>query len=239
MLKQKYYAVTTKMTFEKTVLIPVECVKDMEDAIDMGECAVETASIDLLNSDADCETIPSPYADKDGIMELSEEESAAYQTVKRDIYKVLTYKNLDPDSDEDMSFTVPEEWAEEWCKKNGFSHEAFSLDYTYDETLQMYHDAEDEDMLLFVSEDVTTTCGKDSLYILCTRAEREGELELSVQTVEYGCHAEAYNFKFIDPKETSEEEIKKAWQKMKIIGSILSCKENLPLRIYDESKKSK
>ena len=150
---RKYYAVTTKMTFEKTVLIPVKCAKDMEDAIDMVECGVETASIDLLNSDADCETVPSPYADTDGIMELTEEDAQAYQILKRDTYTAFTYKNLETDEDGDMSFTVPKEWADKWCVKNGYSsRKEFNSNCTWDESAKMYQDAEEDDVIIYTSK---------------------------------------------------------------------------------------
>ena len=56
MEKKKYYAITTSMTFEKTVLVPVDSVKDIDEAIDLVDCGVEVSSIDLLNEEADCET---------------------------------------------------------------------------------------------------------------------------------------------------------------------------------------
>lgn len=79
MEKKKYYAITTSMTFEKTVLVPVNSVKDIDEAMDLVDCGVEVSSIDLLNEEADCETKKSPYADENGIYELSDGESASYQ----------------------------------------------------------------------------------------------------------------------------------------------------------------
>lgn len=79
MEKKKYYAITTSMTFEKTVLVPVDSVKDINEAIDLVDCGVEVSSIDLLNEEADCKTKKSPYADESGIYELSDDESALYQ----------------------------------------------------------------------------------------------------------------------------------------------------------------
>ena len=82
--KKKYYAITTTMTFEKTVLVPVDTVKDIDEAIDLVDCGVEVASIDLLGEDADCETKASPYADENGIYELTDSEAALYQILEGD-----------------------------------------------------------------------------------------------------------------------------------------------------------
>lgn len=79
---KKYYAVTTKMIFEKTVLVPIDSVHDIDEAIDLVDYGVEDTSIDLLNEDAECETNPSPYADENGIYELSDEDAARYQIVR-------------------------------------------------------------------------------------------------------------------------------------------------------------
>lgn len=79
MEKKRYYAITTSMTFEKTVLIPVDSVEDINEAIDLVDAGVEICSIDLLNGEADCESKPSPYADKNGIYELTDDEAASYQ----------------------------------------------------------------------------------------------------------------------------------------------------------------
>ena len=84
MEKKKYYAITTTMTFEKTVLVPVDTVEDINEAIDLVDCGVEVASIDLLNEDADCETKPSPYADENGIYELTDDEAASYEILEGD-----------------------------------------------------------------------------------------------------------------------------------------------------------
>lgn len=82
MEKKKYYAITTSMTFEKTVLVPVDSVKDIDEAIDLVDCGVEICSIDLLNEEADCETKQSPYADENGVYELSDNEAGLYQILK-------------------------------------------------------------------------------------------------------------------------------------------------------------
>lgn len=82
--KKKYYAITTSMTFEKTVLVPVDSVKDIDEAIDLVDCGVEVSSIDLLHEEADCETRQSPYADENGIYELSDDEANTYQILNRE-----------------------------------------------------------------------------------------------------------------------------------------------------------
>lgn len=79
MEKKKYYAITTTMTFEKTILVPVDDVEDIDEAMDLVDCGVEISSIDLLNEEADFETKKSSYADENGIYELSDDEAASYQ----------------------------------------------------------------------------------------------------------------------------------------------------------------
>lgn len=71
-MKKKYYAIRTAMVFEKTVLVPVDSVEDIFDAIELVDQGVEVASIDLLNEQADCKTeIDKRYPD--GIL-LSDDE---------------------------------------------------------------------------------------------------------------------------------------------------------------------
>ena len=84
MEKKKYYAITTSMIFEKTVLVPVDSVKDIDEAIDLVDYGVEVSSIDLLNEEADCETKQSSYADENGIYELSDDEANTYQILNRE-----------------------------------------------------------------------------------------------------------------------------------------------------------
>lgn len=84
MKTKKYYAITTSMLFERTVLVPVDSVEDIDEAIDIVDCGVETASIDLLHEDAECETKQSPYADENGIYELTDEEAELYQILDND-----------------------------------------------------------------------------------------------------------------------------------------------------------
>lgn len=76
---KKYYAITTSMKFEKTVLVPVNQVEDIDDAIDLVDSGVEVAKIMLLDQDAECETIACSYADADGILNLSDADAEGYQ----------------------------------------------------------------------------------------------------------------------------------------------------------------
>lgn len=84
MKTKKYYAITTSMLFERTVLVPVDSVEDIDEAIDIVDCGVEAVSIDLLHEDAECETKQSPYADENGIYELTDEEAELYQILDND-----------------------------------------------------------------------------------------------------------------------------------------------------------
>lgn len=81
---KKYYAIRTSMTFGKTVLVPVDSVEDIDEAIYLVDCGVQMCSIDLLNEDADCETYQSPYADENGMYELSDDVAARYQILNGD-----------------------------------------------------------------------------------------------------------------------------------------------------------
>lgn len=82
MAKKKYYAITTSMTFEKTVLVPVESVEDLDEAIDLVDAAVEIADICLLNEEPECEIKSSPYANIHGMYHLTDKEAACYQIIK-------------------------------------------------------------------------------------------------------------------------------------------------------------
>ena len=84
MEKKKYYAITTSVTFEKTILVPVDSVEDIDEAIDLVDCGVEVASINLLNEEPDFETKPSPYADENGIQELTDFEASLYDIIEGD-----------------------------------------------------------------------------------------------------------------------------------------------------------
>ena len=82
MEKKKYYAITTSMTFEKTVLVPVDSVKDIDEAIRIVDDAVELCGIDLLNEEAECKTEASRYADENGTYNLQDNEAKLYQIIK-------------------------------------------------------------------------------------------------------------------------------------------------------------
>ena len=72
------------MTFEKTVLVPVDSVRDLDEAIDLVDCGVEVCSIGLLTEEADCVTEPASFADRNGIVEYSDEQANYYQIVEGD-----------------------------------------------------------------------------------------------------------------------------------------------------------
>ena len=82
MEKKKYYVITTSMTFEKTVLVPIDSVKDIDEAIKIVDDTVEVCSIDLLNEEAECETKASRYADVNGMYNLTDDEAELYQIIK-------------------------------------------------------------------------------------------------------------------------------------------------------------
>ena len=78
---KQYYAITTSMTFEKTVLVPVNSVKNFEEAVDLVDCGVEMNSIDLLNEKATCETKAVSWADNNGIASISEAMASRFEIV--------------------------------------------------------------------------------------------------------------------------------------------------------------
>lgn len=80
-MKKKYYAITTEMVFKKTVLVPVEEVKDIEQAERIVDAAVEDCTVMVLDEDAECNTYTSEYADENGMYELTEKESECYQII--------------------------------------------------------------------------------------------------------------------------------------------------------------
>ena len=85
MRKRKYYAITTSMLFEKTVLVPVDSVRDAEDAIEVVDNAVENFTIELLNEDADCWTgFSKVLADENGIYEATDKEVSCLQIIEGD-----------------------------------------------------------------------------------------------------------------------------------------------------------
>lgn len=51
---REYYQIKTYMNFEKTVLVPVDEVKDEYEAKELVANAVAVSEIDLLGDDADC-----------------------------------------------------------------------------------------------------------------------------------------------------------------------------------------
>ena len=81
MNKKKYYAITTEMVFKKTVLVPIEEAKDIEQAERIVDAAVEDCTVMVLDEDAECNTYTSEYTDENGMYELTEKESECYQII--------------------------------------------------------------------------------------------------------------------------------------------------------------
>lgn len=81
MNKKKYYAITTEMVFKKTVLVPIEEAKDIEQAERIVDAAVDDCTVMVLDEDAECNTYTSEYADENGMYELTEKESECYQII--------------------------------------------------------------------------------------------------------------------------------------------------------------
>lgn len=80
-MKKKYYAITTEMVFKKTILVPIEEVENIEQAEEIVDAAVEDCTILLIDEDAECDTYPSEYADKNGMYELTEDQAECYQII--------------------------------------------------------------------------------------------------------------------------------------------------------------
>lgn len=76
---KKYYAITKKRLVYKTVLVPVDAVEDIEDAIDLVDENVEFTTEEVMESEE--ETNVSPYADSNGVYELDEEEAEMYEII--------------------------------------------------------------------------------------------------------------------------------------------------------------
>lgn len=73
--KKRYYAIRTRITYEKTILVPVESVEDVEDAIDIVDENVEMNNIDLFSEEPVYDT------DTKGIYELTKEDAKVYPII--------------------------------------------------------------------------------------------------------------------------------------------------------------
>ena len=73
-----YYAIKTSMLFEKTVLVPVDSVGNIHEAIDLVDAGVEVGSIDLLNEEAECDT------DIKKVYYLTDRDAECYEIVRGD-----------------------------------------------------------------------------------------------------------------------------------------------------------
>ena len=82
-LKKKYYKILTSMQFERVVLVPVESVQDLDEAIEVVDAAVEAATLMLLDQDADCCTEPIRWKN-DSIVEVDEKYMDSYKIFGRD-----------------------------------------------------------------------------------------------------------------------------------------------------------
>lgn len=80
---KRYYSVTVTMTFQKTVLVPIEFAKDIDEAIEIVDAAVDSCEVLILNEDADYEIgKASTICNDDGIYEISEEYAKYYQVLE-------------------------------------------------------------------------------------------------------------------------------------------------------------
>ena len=81
MEKKKYYAIKTSMAFETTVLVPVDSVEDLEEAIDLVDYYLETGAINLFDEEADFVTKVADNTDENGVREYTEEYAASYHII--------------------------------------------------------------------------------------------------------------------------------------------------------------
>lgn len=70
----------------------------------------------------------------------------------------IEYRNIDTDEfyeerDVVFWFDVPNEWAEEWCKKNGYSSlEEFDKEYIWNDSWNMYCSAKEDNVVISIRE---------------------------------------------------------------------------------------
>ena len=76
---------------------------------------------------------------------------------RMETYTANTLEYRDTDTEERdviVWFTVPKEWAEEWCKNNEFeSLEEFDTKYIWDDSWEMYLSAQEDDVILCITEE--------------------------------------------------------------------------------------
>lgn len=85
MNKKKYYAVTQTTSFTKTVYVPVECADDIKGAVDLVADSCDVSSpADLCDNwdEFGVEVEASPYADADGICEMTEQDASLCEIVE-------------------------------------------------------------------------------------------------------------------------------------------------------------
>lgn len=78
-MKKKYYAITAEKTYSKTVLVPIESVNNIEEAVDLVADAVDNFKVDLDEMEPEYDIYKNEHADTNGIREINENESALYQ----------------------------------------------------------------------------------------------------------------------------------------------------------------
>lgn len=78
---KRYFKITTRMSFAKTVLVPAEEVKNLEEAIERVDAAVEVSEIDLLNQEAEFATEAELYNTCNGMVSLTEDEAKKYYQI--------------------------------------------------------------------------------------------------------------------------------------------------------------
>ena len=67
----------------------------------------------------------------------------------------IVYRDTENDErDVIVYFTVPEDWAEKWCKENGYTClEKFEREYIWDDSYEMYTSAIEDNVIVRVEED--------------------------------------------------------------------------------------
>ena len=74
----KYYAIKASIKYEKTILVPVDSVENIDEAIDLVNGNLEDGKIILLEEEPECEIGMSYAANEDGIIVLLDGEEKNY-----------------------------------------------------------------------------------------------------------------------------------------------------------------
>ena len=78
-MNKKYYAITAEKTYSKTVLVPVERVNNIDEAVDLVADAVNKFEVDLDEMEPEYDIYQNEHAGINGIRKMDEDESALYQ----------------------------------------------------------------------------------------------------------------------------------------------------------------